>query len=143
VVAPSGAGKSRLLEETFRGHGAFPNWGEKGKWCPLVSIAAPAPSTLGQVGIRILELLDYDLQREIKENNAWLRVRQQLRLNNVLFHAKVALADSDLAYVGSANMTMFSRHSMELGVLVEGRAARVVANVVRAVTKVSHPIPLP
>jgi hypothetical protein len=58
------------------------------------------------------------------------------------FHAKVALADSGLAYVGSANMTMFSRHSMELGILVEGRAARVVANVVRAVTKVAHPIPL-
>jgi phosphatidylserine/phosphatidylglycerophosphate/cardiolipin synthase-like enzyme len=58
------------------------------------------------------------------------------------FHAKVALADSGFAYVGSANMTMFSRHSMELGVLVEGRAARVVANVIRAVTKVAHPIPL-
>jgi hypothetical protein len=58
------------------------------------------------------------------------------------FHAKVALADSELAYVGSANMTMFARHSMELGVLVDGRAARVVANVVRAVTKVAHPIPL-
>jgi phosphatidylserine/phosphatidylglycerophosphate/cardiolipin synthase-like enzyme len=56
------------------------------------------------------------------------------------FHAKVALADSEFAYVGSANMTMFSRHSMELGVLVEGRAARVVANVIRAVTKVAHPI---
>ena len=58
------------------------------------------------------------------------------------FHAKVGLADSVLAYVGSANMTMFSRHSMDLGVLVEGRAARVVANVTRAVTKVAHPIPL-
>jgi phosphatidylserine/phosphatidylglycerophosphate/cardiolipin synthase-like enzyme len=58
------------------------------------------------------------------------------------FHAKVALADSEFAYVGSANMTLFSRHSMELGVLIEGRAARVVANVVRAVTKVAHPIPL-
>jgi hypothetical protein len=58
------------------------------------------------------------------------------------FHAKVALADNGLAYVGSANMTMFSRHSMELGILVEGRAARVVANVVRAVTKVARPIPL-
>jgi hypothetical protein len=58
------------------------------------------------------------------------------------FHAKVALADSGFAYVGSANMTMFSRHSMELGVLVEGRAARVVANVIRAVTKVAHPVPL-
>jgi Bacterial TniB protein len=85
IVAPSGAGKSRLIEEALRGHPAFPNWGEKGKWCPLVSIAAPAPSTLGQVGIRLLELFDYDLQRDIRENNAWLRVRQQLRLNNILF----------------------------------------------------------
>jgi phosphatidylserine/phosphatidylglycerophosphate/cardiolipin synthase-like enzyme len=58
------------------------------------------------------------------------------------FHAKVALADSGLAYVGSANMTMFSRHSMEPGVLIEGRAAGVVANVVRAVTKFARPIPL-
>jgi hypothetical protein len=56
------------------------------------------------------------------------------------FHAKVALADNEFAYVGSANMTMFSRHSMERGVLVKGRAARVVANVIRAVTKVAHPI---
>jgi hypothetical protein len=39
-------------------------------------------------------------------------------------------------------MTMFSGHSMELGILVEGRAARVIANVVRAVTKVAQPIPL-
>jgi hypothetical protein len=85
LIGPSGAGKSRLLEETLRGHPAFPNWGDKGKWCPLVSIAAPSPSTLGQVGIRLLDLMDYDLQREIKENNAWLRVRQQLRLNNILF----------------------------------------------------------
>jgi hypothetical protein len=58
------------------------------------------------------------------------------------FHAKVALADNDLAYVGAANMTLFSRNSMELGVLVEGRAARVIANVIRAVTKVARPIPL-
>src|SRR5208337_1398611 len=42
------------------------------------------------------------------------------------FHAKVLLADQDLAYVGSANMTVFARHSMELGILTDGRAARVV-----------------
>jgi PLD-like domain len=56
------------------------------------------------------------------------------------FHAKVALADNELAYVGSANMTVFARHSMDLGFLVEGRSARVVANVVRAVTKIARPI---
>lgn len=54
------------------------------------------------------------------------------------FHAKVVLADQDLAYVGSANMTRFKRRSMELGVLVDGKAARVVASVVRAVEVVSE-----
>jgi phosphatidylserine/phosphatidylglycerophosphate/cardiolipin synthase-like enzyme len=41
------------------------------------------------------------------------------------FHAKVLLADDDEAYVGSANMTKWSfEQSLELGVLVRGRAAR-------------------
>jgi phosphatidylserine/phosphatidylglycerophosphate/cardiolipin synthase-like enzyme len=56
------------------------------------------------------------------------------------FHAKVALADQDLAYVGSANMTVFTRHSMELGMLVDGRAARVIANVVRGIERISIPV---
>jgi phosphatidylserine/phosphatidylglycerophosphate/cardiolipin synthase-like enzyme len=42
-----------------------------------------------------------------------------MAFSTISFNAKVALADSELAYVGSANMTMFARHSMELGVLVE------------------------
>jgi hypothetical protein len=58
------------------------------------------------------------------------------------FHAKVALADNELAYVGSANMTVFARQSMDLGFLVEGRSARVVANVLRAVVKISAPMRL-
>lgn len=58
------------------------------------------------------------------------------------FHAKVALADNELAYVGSANMTVFARQSMDLGILVEGRSARVVANVLRAVIRISVPIRL-
>lgn len=55
------------------------------------------------------------------------------------FHAKVLLADQDLAYVGSANMTVFARHSMELGILVDGRAARVVASIVRGVERIASP----
>jgi hypothetical protein len=53
------------------------------------------------------------------------------------FHAKVVLADQDLAYVGSANMTAFARHSMELGILADGRAARVVASIVRGVERIA------
>lgn len=94
VIGPSGAGKSRLLEETFRDHTAFPNFCVKDAWCPLISITAPSPCTLGQLGIRVLDLMDYDVQRDIRENNAWLRVRQQIRENNVLF-----LAIDDLQHV--------------------------------------------
>jgi phosphatidylserine/phosphatidylglycerophosphate/cardiolipin synthase-like enzyme len=56
------------------------------------------------------------------------------------FHAKVVVADADQAYVGSANMTKYARHSMELGVVLRGRSARAVAALVRAVEHISLPI---
>lgn len=55
------------------------------------------------------------------------------------FHAKVVLADDRLAYVGSANLLAQLHHLMELGSVLQGRAARVVASVVRAVEAVSPP----
>jgi len=59
------------------------------------------------------------------------------------FHAKIVLADQDIAYVGSANMTAFARHSMELGILTDGRAARVVASIVRGVERIATPLRAP
>ncbi len=56
------------------------------------------------------------------------------------FHAKVVIADADQAYVGSANMTRYARHSMELGVMLTGRQARAVSAVVRAVEGISRPV---
>ncbi len=56
------------------------------------------------------------------------------------FHAKVVIADGDVAYVGSANMTLYARHSMELGIIVKGKSARAVAALVRAVEKISRPV---
>ena len=58
------------------------------------------------------------------------------------FHAKVALADQDLVYLGSANMTVFARHSLDLGILADGRAAKVIASVVRAIERVATPVAL-
>lgn len=58
------------------------------------------------------------------------------------FHAKVVIADQDLAYVGSANMTLYPKGPLELGVLVDGRAANVVASTVRAIEQISKPIVL-
>lgn len=52
------------------------------------------------------------------------------------FHAKVVLCDRSVAYLGSSNVTAASlEHSMEMGVVLEGRAAARVADVIDAVLK--------
>lgn len=54
------------------------------------------------------------------------------------FHAKVMLADSDFAYVGSANATKASLdRSMELGVMLKGKGAKTVSEIVDAVLQIS------
>lgn len=56
------------------------------------------------------------------------------------FHAKVILADSEVAYVGSANITGNSREdSMEMGVVVKSRAATEISYVIDAVLKCATP----
>jgi hypothetical protein len=57
------------------------------------------------------------------------------------FHAKLALADDTLAYVGSANLLNSSEGlSLETGLLVEGAAAVQVARLVDAVLRVARPL---
>jgi hypothetical protein len=56
------------------------------------------------------------------------------------FHAKVALADNELAYVGSANLTIFARNSVELGTLMEGRSARIISSVMGAIQDIALPV---
>jgi len=54
------------------------------------------------------------------------------------FHAKVVLADNAKAYVGSSNMNKWSfQYSLELGLLVSGKAADRIGQVIDAVTSIS------
>ena len=54
------------------------------------------------------------------------------------FHAKVVLSDSAKAYVGSSNMNKWSfQYSLEIGLLVSGKAANRIGQIVDAVTCVS------
>jgi hypothetical protein len=85
LVGASGAGKTTLLEEAFKTNPAFPNYGQSDVWCPLVSVTAPAPCTLLQLAMRILGKLDYKPTRELRENAAWGRVRDQLGEQKRLF----------------------------------------------------------
>lgn len=85
--------------------------------------------------------------REHQTRRALAEVREQLHAQGVrvlnyfvdlgegayeTFHAKVVLADERVAYVGSANMLLYARHSMEMGILVCGPGTEVVAAAVRA-----------
>lgn len=54
------------------------------------------------------------------------------------FHAKIFLGDSDRAYVGSANMTRWSRnYSMECGVLIAGPCVRPLSRLLEAMVTIS------
>jgi len=55
------------------------------------------------------------------------------------FHAKVILCDRSAAYVGSSNITSASMYSMEMGVILQGKAASDVAEVLNAVLSVAAP----
>jgi phosphatidylserine/phosphatidylglycerophosphate/cardiolipin synthase-like enzyme len=56
------------------------------------------------------------------------------------FHAKLVLADDRKAYVGSANMTGASfEHSVELGVLLTGKAARQLSHIAEAIIRCAKP----
>lgn len=56
------------------------------------------------------------------------------------FHAKAVLCDRSAAYLGSSNVTAASlEHSMEMGVVLEGRAAAGVAEVIDAVLAAATP----
>lgn len=58
------------------------------------------------------------------------------------FHAKAVLCDRMAAYLGSSNLNAASlEHSMEMGVLLQGKAAAGVADVVDAVLKAAQPWP--
>jgi PLD-like domain len=60
------------------------------------------------------------------------------------FHAKIILADDDKAYIGSSNMTRWSRDfSMECGVILRGPCVKSVATLVEAMIKISEHIPKP
>lgn len=56
------------------------------------------------------------------------------------FHAKAVLCDRSVAYLGSSNVTAASiEHSMEMGVVLDGRAAAGVSEVIEAVLAAATP----
>lgn len=83
------------------------------------------PALVPWLGKEHIKVFDYGLRRP--DGRSWES-----------FHAKLVLADEQHAYVGSSNLNAASLdYSMEMGALLQGKAAGDVATVVRAVLEVA------
>lgn len=104
-------------------------------------------ASLGVERTLILRSLEDNMRKDFPSGfddiSPWLRA-QGVRVFNYsiprkeggreTFHAKAVLCDRSAAYLGSSNLTAASlEHSMEMGVVLEGRAASGVAEVIDAV----------
>jgi len=76
VTGKAGAGKSRALAHAFATRPEFEGFGKPGEWCPLLSVVAPSPFTLGALGNEIARKLGYRGQREIPHSKVWPFVRE-------------------------------------------------------------------
>lgn len=85
VIGESGAGKTHALRRLISRRKEFdPQPMEIGPTMPLVSITAPSPCTLKQLANELLHALGYPRERDVRENVAWNRVRDQLQLRQVM-----------------------------------------------------------
>lgn len=85
ISGESGSGKTRAMERALVNNPAFPGYGVPGARCIFVSVLAPSPCTLAQLGNATLEALGYATEKPLRENEAWKRVRGLLKKRRVLF----------------------------------------------------------
>lgn len=84
LLGEAGAGKSRALQYVFKRH-EFKEPRPGGLVAPLVSVAAPSPCTLRQLGNAVLDALGYHATRDLKENVVWDVIRQQVKVLGIRF----------------------------------------------------------
>lgn len=87
VIGDSGAGKTTLLKRIIANRAEFQPYQDRYgiSTSPLISVVAPSPCTLKQLGREVLRAQGYPLSREIKEHMVWELVRQQIRIRKVMF----------------------------------------------------------
>lgn len=85
LVGRSGAGKTRALERVFSRRSELVGYDDVDADSALVSIKAPSPCTLKQLGFELLKALGYPVGRDMKEYVAWELVRDRLELRKVRF----------------------------------------------------------
>ncbi|TGS46245.1 MULTISPECIES: ATP-binding protein [unclassified Mesorhizobium] len=76
VLGESGAGKTRSLQRLFASRRELADLEKGGS---SITVIAPSPCTLKQLGNSFLAALGYELERDVRENVVWALVRQRLR----------------------------------------------------------------
>ena len=84
VVGESGEGKTRSLTRLFATHASLPNYGVLGGACPLVTVQAPSPCTLQQLGRATLAKLGYPIARDMRAHLVWESVNEKLKLTGTM-----------------------------------------------------------
>ncbi|MBA8878295.1 ATP-binding protein [Phyllobacterium myrsinacearum] len=79
VIGRPGAGKSRSLERQFYTREEFAGFRSEDSNCRLISVKAPSPCTLKQLGNSILVATGYEIERDLKENMVWMLVHKRLQ----------------------------------------------------------------
>ena len=79
VVGESGEGKTRSLTRIFATHPQLPAYGIVGEACPVITIQAPSPCTLQQLGRATLAKLGYPIARDMRAHLVWERVNEKLK----------------------------------------------------------------
>ncbi len=78
ITGESGAGKSHRLMRTLRRHPALAGQDLDGPDSPVVVVNVPSPCTLKLLGREVLNATGYPLERDLRENLIWDRVRRRL-----------------------------------------------------------------
>ena len=83
ILGESGAGKSRSIHRALSDR--FGNYQVANAPTRLISITAPSPCTLKQLGASVLRATGYETKRDLKENVVWAMVRRRLKDLNIRF----------------------------------------------------------
>jgi TniB protein len=98
VTGKAGAGKSRALTHAFTNRPEFEGYGKEGEWCPLLSVVAPSPFTLGALGNVIVRALGYVGDREIKHSQVWPMVLELMAESGIrILHIDEAQHGDEIA----------------------------------------------
>jgi len=105
VIGQPGAGKTRALERVFHQREEFWKIADI-EDRTLISVKAPSPCTLKQLGNSLLKALGYPTLRDLKENIVWQMVRERLQIHGIRYvhidelqHAVEYVTDGELQKV--------------------------------------------